>query len=114
MTGDRSLFDLRYALAMVTTVLVSFHLYTHDAIILVIPLTILLSYVLQNRAQTRFVHDGSIAALIVFNLPLVAFFLEIRGGLGWGVLPIIFVFILIASEICSLMACSVHIAQRQD
>jgi Glycosyltransferase family 87 len=108
MTENRSLLDLRYALAVVTTVLVSFHLYAHDAIILVIPLTILLSYVLQNRAQTRFVHDGSIAVLAVFNLPLLAFFLEIRGGLGWGVLPVIFVFILIASEICSLMACSVH------
>lgn len=101
MTEDRSLFELGYALAVVATVLVSFHLYAHDVIILVIALNILWSYVLQNRKQTRLFYYGCIATLTVFTLPLLGSFLEMRGNVGWGVLPIIFLFILIASEICS-------------
>src|SRR5215831_1837130 len=100
-TEDSSLFDLSFSLAVVTTVLVSFHLYTHDAIILVIPLLLTFSYILLGRARVRIACYGFLSGLILLNLPFVPYFLEVNGGFAWGAFPIILLYVELASEICS-------------
>ena len=101
-TEDSSLFDLRFSLAIVTTVLVSFHLYTHDVIIFVIPLLLTFSYILLGRSRVRSARNGILLVVILMYLPLVPYLLEIRGNFAWGVLPIFFFYCVLASEIYSL------------
>jgi Glycosyltransferase family 87 len=100
-TEDSSLFDLRFSLAVVTTALVSFHLYTHDVIILVIPLLLTFSYILLGRARAPIARYGFLSGLILLNLPRVPYVLEVNGGFGWGVFPIILLYFALAFEIYS-------------
>ena len=100
-TEDSSLFDLRFSLAVVTTTLVSFHLYTHDVIILLIPLLLTFSYILLGQARVPTARYGFLSGLILLNLPLVPYFLEVNGGFGWGAIPIILLYFELAFEICS-------------
>jgi hypothetical protein len=99
---ESPIFDLKYSLAIVATVLVSFHLYAHDAIILVIAAIILLNHVFTDRAGTMLVKLGSGFALLVLFMPFVPFYLTVKGGLGWGAFIIIVMFVFIACEIVSL------------
>src|SRR5262249_16988536 len=99
---DSPVFDLRFSLAITTTILMSYHLYTHDVIILALALILTLSYVLMDRPRTSIARNGFARLLILFYLPLVPFFLEIKGDFAWGVLPIIFFYFALASEIYSL------------
>ena len=101
-TEDSSLFDLRFSLAVVTTVLVSFHLYTHDVIILVIPLLLTFSFILLDRAQVTIGRYSFLLVLILLYLPLVPYFLEVKGSFAWGVLPIILFYLIVAFEIYSV------------
>jgi Glycosyltransferase family 87 len=99
---DGSIFDLRFSLAIATTVLVSYHLYPHDAIILTVALILTFSYVLEDRVRTTIVRNGFLFVLILLYLPLVPYFLEVKGSFAWGVLPIIFFYVVVAFEIYSL------------
>jgi hypothetical protein len=101
-TEDSSLFDLKFSLAIVTTVLVSFHLYTHDVIILVIPLLLTSSYILLGQARVPTARNGILLVLILMYLPRVPYLLEVKGSFAWGVLPIIFFYFVLASEIYSV------------
>ena len=109
-TEDSSLFDLRFSLAVVTTVLVSFHLYTHDVIILVIPLFLTFSYILLDRARVTTGRYSFLLVLILLYLPLVPYFLEVKGNFAWGVLPIILFYYVLASEIYSVQTCELSMA----
>ena len=109
-TEDSSLFDLRFSLAVVTTVLVSFHLYTHDVIILVIPLLLTFSYILLDRARVTTGRYSFLLVLILLYLPLVPYFLEVKGNFAWGVLPIILFYFVLASEIYSVQTSELSMA----
>jgi hypothetical protein len=98
---DGSVFDLRFSLAIATTVLVSYHLYPHDAIILTVALILTFSYVLKDRVRTTIVRNGLLLVLILLYLPLVPYFLEVKGSFAWGVLPIILFYVVVAFEIYS-------------
>ena len=100
--SDSPVFDLRFSLAIATTILMSYHLYTHDVIILVVALILTFSYVLAGRAQTTIARNGLLLILILLYLPLVPYFLEVKGNFAWGVLPIILFYIVVAFEIYSL------------
>jgi Glycosyltransferase family 87 len=109
-TEDSSLFDLRFSLAVVTTVLVSFHLYTHDVIILVIPLLLTFSYILLDRARVTTGRYSFLLVLILLYLPLVPYFLEVKGNFAWGVLPIFLFYFVLASEIYSVQTSELSMA----
>jgi hypothetical protein len=99
---DGPVFDLRFSLAIATTVLVSYHLYPHDAIILTVALILTFSYVLKDRARTTIARNGFLLVLILLYLPLVPYFLEVKGHFAWGVMPIILFYVVVAFEIYSL------------
>jgi Glycosyltransferase family 87 len=99
---DSPVFDLRFSLAIVTAILMSYHLYAHDVIILAIPLILTFSYVLEDRARTTIARNGFLLVLILSYLPFVPYFLEVKDRFAWGVLPIIFFYFALASEIYSL------------
>jgi hypothetical protein len=96
---QNELFDLRFALAVVTTVLVSFHLYSYDGTLLAIPLIIMLNRVLKEPSPYPTRHRVFLILLIVLFLPLVPNVLLSAAVLAWWALPLPFLYAVIAVEI---------------
>lgn len=93
------LFDLRFALAVVMTALVSFHLYSYDGTLLAIPLTIMLNQVLKESNPYPMRHRVFLALLIIWFLPLVPNVLLSAAMLAWWALPLPILFGVMATEI---------------
>ena len=93
------LFDLRFAAAVVMTALVSFHSYSYDGTLLVIPLVIMLNHVLKASGPYPLRHRIFLALLIAWFVPLVPNVL-LRGALlAWWAVPLPILFAVIAIEI---------------
>ncbi|MGE5217334.1 MAG: glycosyltransferase family 87 protein [Chloroflexota bacterium] len=98
--NDRDeLFNLRFALAVTATVLVSFHLYSYDATLLILPMVLMLDHVLKGRARSTVVRPALFALLIFLFLPLLPNWLLSVAVLAWWALPIPILFGLIAVEL---------------
>ena len=93
------LFDLRFALAVVMTALVSFHLYSYDGTLLAIPLIIMLNQILRDPNLYPMRHRVFLAILIAWFVPLVPNVLLSAASLAWWALPLPFLFGVIAMEI---------------
>lgn len=99
-------FDLCFALAVITTALVSFHLYSYDGTLLAIPLTIMLNRVLKECNPYPVRHRVFLAILIVAFLPLVPNVLLRAALLAWWglLLPVVFVVMVIEIWRCPAWA----------
>jgi Glycosyltransferase family 87 len=95
------LFDLRFAAAVVMTALVSFHSYSYDGTLLVIPLLIMLNQVLKASGPYPARHRMFLALLIAWFVPLVPNVLLSAAILAWWALPLPILFGVIAMEIWS-------------
>jgi glycosyl transferase family 87 len=93
------LFNLRFALAVAMTALVSFHLYSYDGTLLAIPLIIMLNQILKDPNSYAVRHRVFLAILIAWFLPLVPNILLSAASLAWWALPLPFLFGVIAMEI---------------
>jgi glycosyl transferase family 87 len=93
------LFDLRFALAVVMTALVSFHLYSYDGALLAISLIIMLSHVLNSPSPYPAWHVVFLVILIVLFVPLVPNVLLGTAMLAWWALPMPVLFCVMAMEI---------------
>jgi hypothetical protein len=91
-------FELQFALAVVMTALVSFHLYSYDGMLLAIPLVLMFNHVLkaQLRSPTQRLF---LPLLIVMFLPLLPNALLGYAVLAWWALPVPLLFGIIAWEI---------------
>ena len=96
---DERLFDLRCSFSIVSTVLVSYHLYSYDGFVLVIALILTFNYVLTEEAVVPTVRLAFLSVLIVIYLPLVPNFLLSYGVLAWVTLPVLILYVVIAVEI---------------
>jgi hypothetical protein len=96
---QNELFDLRFALAVVMTVLVSFHLYGYDGTLLAIPLIMMLNQVLKDSEPYSVRHRVFLALLILLFLPLVPNVLLSAWMLAWWALPLPVLFGVMATEI---------------
>lgn len=92
-------FNLRFALAVTCTVLVSFHLYSYDATLLILPLILMLDHVLNGRMLCPGVQPALFFMLILLFLPLFPNWLLSVAVLAWWTLPIPAVFGVIAAEL---------------
>jgi hypothetical protein len=98
---DGALFDLRVALGLVTTVLISFHLYSYDASLLLLPLLLAFDRALSGAFQVALSQELFWIALIASYIPLLPNFL-LRGFLlAWGAVPILLLYIVLVMEIRS-------------
>ncbi len=86
------LFDLQFSLAIVATVLISYHLYTHDLIILTIPVILIANYIFANRQPLSSACKLFLSVLVVLYLPLAPFLLEVGGAFGSLVAPILIIY----------------------
>lgn len=93
------LFDLGFALAVVMTALVSFHMYSYDGTVLVIPLIIMLNHVLKQSHPYTMEHRVFLTILIALFIPLVPNALLSAALLAWWALPSLVIFAVIAIEI---------------
>lgn len=96
---QNELFDLRFALAVVMTVLVSFHLYSYDGTLLAIPLIIMLNRVLKEPSPYAMRHRVFLVLLIALFLPLVPNVLLSAAVLAWWAVPLPFLYAVIAVDI---------------
>ena len=92
-------FDLRFALAVVATALVSFHLYSYDGTMLTLPLMIMLNRIVKNPGPYLLRHRVFLAILIASFLPLVPNVLLSAAVLAWWTLPLPVLFGVLAIEI---------------
>jgi Glycosyltransferase family 87 len=93
------LFDLRFALAVVMTALVSFHCYSYDGALLAISLIIMLNHVLNRPSPYPAWHVIFLVILIVLFVPLVPNVLLGTAMLAWWALPMPVLFCVMAMEI---------------
>jgi len=93
------LIELRFALAVVMTTLVSFHLYSYDGTLLAIPLILMLNHYEVAQQQSPKAQWIFLLLLIVIFLPLLPNVLLSEAVLAWWALPVPVVFWVIAAEL---------------
>jgi len=93
------MFNLRFALAVTTTALVSYHLYSYDAMLLIIPFILMLDHLFKGLDRSAIMRPALMALLIVSFLPLLPNVLLSTAVLAWWALPIPILYALIAAEI---------------
>jgi hypothetical protein len=71
-------FNLCFSHLIVTTLLVSYHLYVHDLTLLAIPLSILLNYGTSENRSAPMSRSAVLFLLIVFSQPVVSLLLPLR------------------------------------
>jgi hypothetical protein len=96
-----SLLDLRFALAVVMTALVSFHLYSYDGTLLAIPLILTHNHFVTVQHSSKIANPIFFALLALMYLPLVPNILLSAAVLAWWALPLPALFWLIAQELRS-------------
>lgn len=98
-TERADLFDLSFALALVATALVSFHLYSYDGTLLIIPLIITLNQLLKDPGRHPLNERVFLAVLFALFFPLLPNVLVSMGRLAWWALPLPVLFGVIAVTI---------------
>jgi len=92
-------FDLKFSLILVTTVLISYHLYAQDLFLLALSLILFFRYVSSGAVPRRFSSKSFFILLIILFLPLLPQYLIKFRALGWGALPIILLYVILTVEI---------------
>jgi hypothetical protein len=92
------IFDLKFALTLLTTVLISYHLYPHDLLPVAIGLVLLFGY-LKIETSRRSLSLAFYIVLLILLLPVVPRHLISSSALGWGALPLLLLFAALAGEI---------------
>lgn len=108
------LFDLRFAAAVVMTALVSFHSYSYDGTLLVIPLIIMLNQILKVPGPSPVRHRLFLGLVIAWFVPWVPNVLLHAALLAWWALPLPIFFALIAVEIRHRKDSRRSVSQTQD
>lgn len=98
---DGPLFDLQFSLAIAATLLISYHLYPHDVIVLVIPIILTFNYVLANKPRLTIPCNVFLFVLILLYLPFIPILLEHTGSFGSLVAPILILYGFLIFEIGS-------------
>jgi hypothetical protein len=92
-------FDLKFSLTLVTTVLISYHLYAHDLFPLTLPLILFFRYLNSGAVTDRVISTGFFFLLIMLFLPMVPRYLIKFSAFGWGALPILLFHVILTVEI---------------
>lgn len=93
---ENGCFDLAFSLALVTTALVSFHLYSYDGTLLAIPLILVLNRVLKVSKPYSALDRVFLVILIALFVPLLPNILLKAAMLAWWGLPLPILFGVIA------------------
>ena len=92
-------FDLKFSLTVVTTVLISYHLYSHDLFPVALALILIFRYISTNEATHAVLSRTFYVILIIVFLPVIPRYLIDQSALGWGALPILLLYAVLVVEI---------------
>jgi hypothetical protein len=92
-------FDLKFSLAVVTTVLISYHLYSHDLFPLTLSLILFFRYVASGAVSHWALSNAFFLLLIILFFPLLPLYLIKSGAFGWAALPILAFYLILVFEI---------------
>jgi hypothetical protein len=92
-------FDLKFSLTIVTTVLISYHLYPHDLFPVTLSLILLFRYVSTDGVTHRALSRAFYIVLIILFLPVIPRYLINLSALGWGALPSLLLYAVLTAEI---------------
>lgn len=92
-------FDLKFSLTIVTTVLISYHLYAHDLFPLTLSLILFFRCVNSGAVAHRALVKVFFLLLLILFLPMIPRYLIVFRVLAWGALPILFLYIVLTLEI---------------
>ncbi len=96
---DDPAFDLMFSLAIVATVLISYHLYAHDLFPVIIPLVLLFRYIGRGWVSDGLVSGSFFTVLLIGFTPLVPRYLIQFKSFGWGALFVLTLFMIVSVEI---------------
>jgi Glycosyltransferase family 87 len=94
-------FDLKFSLILVTTLLISYHLYAHDLFLLVLPLILFFCYVTSGHVTRRILSNTFFLLLVTVLFPLIPHYLVKFSAFGWWVMPILLLYLILSVEISS-------------
>jgi hypothetical protein len=108
------IFDLKFSLTLLTTVLISYHLYSHDLFPVAVTLILFFRYLNIERISSRSLSLVFYIILVILFLPVIPRFLISSSAFGWGALPLLVLFTVLAAEIlCHEQAMGLKCASNQ-
>jgi len=94
-----TIFDLKFSLTLLTTVLISYHLYPHDLFVITISLTLLFRYVSEGTVLVKAVSHLFFFVVVMFLVPVVPRYLIASSALGWAAAPVLCFYIILTVEV---------------
>jgi hypothetical protein len=92
---------LQFALTLVATILVSYHLYAHDLFPVTLSLLLFFRYVNSGMVVHGIIASAFLLLLIILFLPVVPHYLIKFSAFGLGALPILLLYTILSVEIVS-------------
>jgi Glycosyltransferase family 87 len=96
--GD-SRFELKFSLVCITTVLASYHLYSHDLLLLMAPIMLLLNSGLRGEIMTGASRVIVFALVLVFSIPVLPSVISHHRQSAWGALLIALLYFAVSFEL---------------
>jgi hypothetical protein len=96
------LFDLRFSHLIVVTLLISYHAYAYDLILLTLPLVLSLRYVAMKASRSRLFVPPLLVISILFCFPLVIHVVDETHYLAWVSLWMFLLAVILSVEITGL------------
>jgi hypothetical protein len=93
------IFDLKFSLTLLTTVLISYHLYSHDLLPVAVTLILLFRYLNIERTSRKSLSLMFYIVLLILFLPVIPRFLIGSSAFGWAAVPLFLIFTFLAAEI---------------
>jgi hypothetical protein len=94
-----SSFDLKFALVLVTTALVSFHLYSHDLFPLTLALGLLFRHVSAEPNVDPLLRKSFYPLVLIFLLPAIPAYAIEYQLFGWAALLLLFLYFILSREL---------------
>jgi hypothetical protein len=83
----------------VSTVLIGYHLYSHDLFPLMLPLILFFRYISSGSASNSVISRAFFFLVIILFLPVVPRYLIEFKSFGWGAIPVLALYMLLGLEI---------------
>jgi len=93
------IFDLKFSLTLLATVLISYHLYSHDLLPVAVALILLFRYLTIETTSRKSLSVVFYIVLLIIFIPFIPRYLISSSALGWGALPFLLLFTVLSTEI---------------
>ena len=93
------IFDLKFSLTLLATVLISYHLYSHDLLPVAVALILLFRYLNIETTSRKSLSVVFYIVLLIIFIPFIPRYLISSSALGWGALPFLLLFTVLSTEI---------------